>query len=220
LTQGKTKRCIKCDEIKPITEFYKNNTYKDRLDGKCKVCICSNAREYYKKHTERAKEQSTERRKKNPEKYRAYVKKSKIKTAEKVKEYNARWARNNPEKIRQHNATRYQNHPDVVKENSKKWFREHPDEVRIRNRNRLAKVNNAPGNGWSVKEEKQLIEDYGHRCAYCDKKTDKITMDHIVPITRGGTHSIENIAPACGSCNSSKHNKPLLVWMYQQRMRE
>jgi 5-methylcytosine-specific restriction endonuclease McrA len=91
----------------------------------------------------------------------------------------------------------------------------HPEQCRIDARNRRARVKNASGNGWIAKEEKQLFEDYCHRCAYCGGKT-RLTVDHIVPLALGGSHSIDNAVPACLSCNSSKGARPLLIWMYRQ----
>jgi len=43
-------------------------------------------------------------------------------------------------------------------------------------------------------------------CHYCSQKTDRkeLTMDHIVPIARGGTSSKGNIIPACKKCNQMK----------------
>lgn len=47
-----------------------------------------------------------------------------------------------------------------------------------------------------------------YRCVKC--KTDKkIEMDHIIPLSKGGNHSKDNIQPLCRSCNASKGNK---IW--------
>lgn len=44
---------------------------------------------------------------------------------------------------------------------------------------------------------------YKFRCAYCNLRR-KLTQDHIIPISKGGDHTAENIAPACMSCNIKK----------------
>ena len=56
------------------------------------------------------------------------------------------------------------------------------------------------------KEWENLCEKWGNTCACC-KKVKKLTEDHIIPISLGGTDFIENIQPLCISCNSKKHTK-------------
>ena len=53
---------------------------------------------------------------------------------------------------------------------------------------------------------------YGFRCFYCGKKNKKLTKDHIIPISSGGENVIGNIIPACKSCNSKKHKKPIEIF--------
>ncbi len=68
------------------------------------------------------------------------------------------------------------------------------------------------GGSHSRAEFYQLIKSWGHRCAYCGTKDAKLTADHIVALVRGGHNGIENIVPACASCNSSKSDRDLLLW--------
>ncbi len=49
--------------------------------------------------------------------------------------------------------------------------------------------------------------EFNYRCAYCEKQSTKLTQDHFIPLSRNGDHSIQNIVPACNSCNSSKGGK-------------
>jgi 5-methylcytosine-specific restriction endonuclease McrA len=58
-----------------------------------------------------------------------------------------------------------------------------------------------------------IQDSYSGLCAYCGKRPEKLTPDHIVPLSGGGAHAVDNLAPACGSCNARKGAKPLLLWL-------
>ncbi len=45
----------------------------------------------------------------------------------------------------------------------------------------------------------------GHICQYCGARAESI--DHIIPRSRGGTHTWENVVAACRRCNSRKENR-------------
>ncbi|WP_281689046.1 HNH endonuclease [Pseudonocardia thermophila] len=47
----------------------------------------------------------------------------------------------------------------------------------------------------------------GRRCAYCSRRAD--TIDHVIPRSRGGTHTWENCVAACRACNSRKADRLL-----------
>ena len=53
---------------------------------------------------------------------------------------------------------------------------------------------------------------YRHSCAYCDHKSDVLHIDHVLPISKGGLHSRNNILPACPACNLTKSNKLPEEW--------
>lgn len=52
---------------------------------------------------------------------------------------------------------------------------------------------------------------FDHRCAYCGATGD-LHMDHLVPITKGGTHCLGNLIPACTACNFSKFTHEAETW--------
>ena len=48
-----------------------------------------------------------------------------------------------------------------------------------------------------------VFERNGFKCLHCDKPTD-LTIDHIIPLVKGGTNDLENLQTLCRSCNSRK----------------
>lgn len=54
--------------------------------------------------------------------------------------------------------------------------------------------------------ESLLLDKENHQCPYCPF-TDKMSVDHIVPLTRGGTHTEDNIELVCLNCNIRKGTK-------------
>lgn len=63
----------------------------------------------------------------------------------------------------------------------------------------------APGSH-TDEEWQSLLERFGQRCLRCGS-TDDLTKDHVVPLSKGGAHSIDNLQPLCRSCNSWKHTR-------------
>ena len=64
--------------------------------------------------------------------------------------------------------------------------------------------------GSHTKGEWELLKkQYGYACPSCKELEPKIklTEDHIIPLTKGGSDYIENIQPLCKQCNSKKYNK-------------
>lgn len=53
-----------------------------------------------------------------------------------------------------------------------------------------------------------IIVAYKGKCAYCGVKPKKLTQDHVIPLSKNGAHTADNVVPACQSCNSRKHVGP------------
>lgn len=47
----------------------------------------------------------------------------------------------------------------------------------------------------------------GNTCAYCGRKTSDLTLDHVIPRSRGGANTWENLVSACQACNHRKANR-------------
>jgi 5-methylcytosine-specific restriction protein A len=60
-------------------------------------------------------------------------------------------------------------------------------------------------------------------CHYCGRKTAarELTMDHIVPVARGGKSTKGNVVPACKTCNTAKKRLLPMEWEgYLERLRK
>lgn len=47
------------------------------------------------------------------------------------------------------------------------------------------------------------------KCAYCGS-SENVQLEHVIPLKRGGKHSLDNLVLACKPCNISKNAKLLL----------
>lgn len=121
----------------------------------------------------------------NKQKKHVYDKKYQQQNREHHSKLTARWNKNNPEK-----------RTAIVKNDRHK-------------RRELTKASNLPAIDLLQWEENQV-----KICSYCGNHCDtSYTIDHIDPLSKGGTHTLDNLTIACSSCNSSKNNKPLVLWL-------
>lgn len=70
-----------------------------------------------------------------------------------------------------------------------------------------------PPADWYIVKTVVLIRD-GYTCLYCGC-TRMLHVDHIVPVSRGGSNAFDNLNTSCGSCNRSKGQKTLEEWKMQ-----
>lgn len=130
------------------------------------------------------------------------------KKREKVRKRNNKfmknWRLNNLEIARRRNAEYREKNRALLTQKTLEYNREHPEVVHIRNIRRRSHTSKAPINDLSIKQWIEVKNAFNHCCAYCDKPSQKLTIDHITPVSRGGSHTLHNIVPACHSCNSKK----------------
>ena len=85
--------------------------------------------------------------------------------------------------------------------------------ARLRNRwessLRHRKEKEAAISDFTPKQWERLREESGGICSYCGERSDDLTADHIIPLSRGGNHTLDNIAVACRTCNSRKGGRTL-----------
>ena len=72
---------------------------------------------------------------------------------------------------------------------------------------------------FSLQDWKNCLIYFGGECAYCGctpRKNQRLTKDHLLPISEGGETISENIVPACFTCNSSKGAEDFREWFMRQ----
>ena len=57
-------------------------------------------------------------------------------------------------------------------------------------------------------------------CAYCGRTDGPLQRDCVLPISRGGRYTLDNVVPACASCNTSKCNDEVTGWLRRKRLDE
>ena len=57
-------------------------------------------------------------------------------------------------------------------------------------------------------------------CAYCGEVAVDMQRDCVLAISRGGRYTLENVVPACRSCNASKCNDEVTGWLRRKRLDE
>jgi 5-methylcytosine-specific restriction endonuclease McrA len=100
------------------------------------------------------------------------------------------------------------------KNRTNEWRKKNPEKYNKSNHEsrvkRRARMRGAEGSHTyeDFVEKKRLL---GNKCMICGKSETevKMTIDHIIPLSKGGSNYISNIQPLCFHCNSSKNNKML-----------
>lgn len=126
-----------------------------------------------------------------------YRRKRYLRNKERILAQTKEWAKKNPEKRA---------------EIRKRWKAKNRDKVNYYQRSRFYREKNAVGNH-TMKDLKDIQEAWHGMCAYC-RKNKADTIDHVTPLTKGGTNDVGNLVPACFSCNSKKGNKSIWAWNF------
>ena len=161
------------------------------------------------KKREQARLRAQSYRERHPERAQASSKKykdaHKRKTALQWQSYYGR----NHERLLQASHLRREQQPDTVRAADRKWKKAHPEKCLAQWARKRARKRNAPINDFTVHQWRELCRAVGYRCAYCGQKYAfaALTMDHITPLAKGGSHTLSNIIPACLGCNMRKHTK-------------
>ena len=121
--------------------------------------------------------------------------------------YTREWKKKHPGyslRWKETKATYYKNHKEQCDSSTRKSHELHREKRVINNRARRARMLGSDGN-FTPEEWQGLLDKYNHKCLCCGKTNINLTVDHVLPIAKGGSNYISNIQPLCRSCNCKKH---------------
>jgi 5-methylcytosine-specific restriction endonuclease McrA len=69
-------------------------------------------------------------------------------------------------------------------------------------------------------DEWEALKAAWNGCAYCGATNGPLQRDCVLAISRGGRYTVDNVVPACASCNTSKCNQEVTHWLRRKRLDE
>jgi hypothetical protein len=198
------KCCTRCNKTHPATEeyFYKHKECAGGLNTRCKECMNEINRKW---------------RENNKEKWRGYFNKYRQENPEKELETCRKYRAENPDRILKAVQKYRENNREKTREATHKWEQNNPERKREKSRrsteNRRARKLQAKGHFMAGDIQLQYKKQNG-LCYWCDKELNgKYHIDHVIPLSRGGTNYPDNLVCSCAKCNCSKSNKLPNEWL-------
>ncbi len=212
---------------KPLSEFHPQRLLGipvgDGYKYRCRDCFRAQARaeraakidqyrdkerKYVEANKEHYQELKRAHQKANPEKYEEALRKYRETHREAINTKTRERRQQDLEHYREIGRKSSEKHAEERKKYSLEYRKLHPEKsVAATNRRRARKL---AADGSHTEEEWQNLKAfYNFKCLRCGKQEPeiKLTRDHVIPLTQGGSDSIDNIQSLCARCNSKKNNK-------------
>lgn len=212
---------------KPVSEFASAKLLGlpigDGYKSRCRVCFREQARvqrtaridhyrererQYVESKKEHYQELKRAHQKAHPERYAEIDRKWKETHREEINEKAKERRQKDLEHYREIGRKSYERHAEERRKYSLEYYKLHPEKsVAANNRRRALKY--ASKTTHTEEEWQDLKTFYNFNCLCCGKQEPeiKLTRDHVLPLTQGGSDSIDNVQPLCARCNSKKNNK-------------
>lgn len=191
------KACSVCHSVKPLAEFSPQRLGKHGTTASCKVC---------------RRELTSIWRKANPAKVQDSSRKEYQKNKDARRARRKAWAKKNPEMANaQQQRYYYKNRESVLRRHKiagKKYAQQNRPKMREIVMRRYRRIKDAAG-FYSFEQWLAKGAYHGWRCYLCGLELSPLSAetDHKIPVSRGGTNWLANIAPVCTPCNMSKGAK-------------
>ena len=204
------KRCARCGETKPLAEMVRSSRSRDGYLARCKACHNAWNREIADRDPEATRAYGREKAMRlyraDPDKYRARHRDWYAENREHCVSYVANYYKQRPEKKREHDRNYSRRHSAKIVARVKQWQIDNPERTKAHQQANKAKRRGA---GEAKTFDRMMIwERDGGRCHICGKKCDPKAwdMDHLTPLSKGGSHAPDNVAVSHPSCNRRRSN--------------
>jgi|WetSurMetagenome_2_1015567.scaffolds.fasta_scaffold48889_4 5-methylcytosine-specific restriction endonuclease McrA len=202
---GRRRQCTECLNKKKADHYSKN-----------KNTILNKMKKHRETHGEEIKKRKQKYREENKEKIgmrgrRHYANNKKV-----CLKRSAEYRMSKKAEIKKQRMD-YRSKPGVKeaeKERKRKWAMKNPEMLKLRIFRRRAMKRSATIHPVTVSDLRKKAEKFNWLCYYCKSRKYEC-WDHAVPLIRGGSHSIDNLVPACNTCNLKKGTKTEEEFMTQ-----
>jgi len=208
------KICSKCARALPLSAYYIKVKATGRRMADCRDCHNAGSIAYHATHKEQYNRLERERRQRDPDRQRAKDRAKRVRRGSRLLTWRRAWRALPTNKAKtevyrkahvDQQRAYYHAHAKSFIARTGAWNKAHPGAAAVYTRNRRARLAKAPGR-FTRAEWQHVKERQDYTCLDCGQREPaiKLTIDHIIPISKGGSNDIANIAGRCQSCNSRK----------------
>lgn len=219
------KKCTECEKwlVASSFNFNKARDCKYGLRGKCKKCRATHSKQYYEQNKTAITEYNKQYRETNKEIISERNKQYYQNNKEGIKNRNKQYYEINKEAKAKCMRLYYKQNKEAISKHSKQYRQSPQGQVVEFNRhNKRRTKEQMQGTGITKEQWLEMMNFFNWKCAYSGKylggKDNQCirTIDHIIPLNKGGVNEIWNLVPMYKPYNSSKHTKNMIIWYKEQ----
>lgn len=199
------KRCSKCGVVKYFGEFSKQARCAGGVTSFCRACDRERGKSYREKNIEKERSRCLKYRLKHREERAEYWHRWCEENRERRSDAGRKYREKNKEKRVEYERKHYRENRETYAERRREHYENNREAYADNARRRRARRASAAGTH-TPEQAKARFDYYGNKCVYCGSG-ENLQIEHRIPLARGGSDWPANLAPACKSCNCSKHTK-------------
>ena len=198
------KVCTLCAETKSVEEFAVAKDKRSGRSSRCKVCVKQYTARWYAENAQREHEKRRE--------YMARRRAAEPAFAEAERERLRQTRAADPERWRAKTRVHFWANKDRYYANRIEWAKANPERVRDISRRSFSKRRaRVKGGHVDAQDWRNIVSAFNSRCAYCLVLVEAPQIEHMIPLAGGGTHTPDNVVPACAACNGRKGTKSIFA---------